>query len=84
MVSTSGTVKFAGVEKGNCPIKGTPPLEKFLETSRNRTAEVYVPTEKAEKNGHYSAFISSGQTGYEGGEQLVRETLQNIREMLGK
>ena len=47
-------------------------------------AEGYVPTEKAEKNGHYSAFISSGQTGYEGGEQLVRETLQNIREMLGK
>ncbi|MBP3588774.1 MAG: hypothetical protein J6J51_07045, partial [Clostridia bacterium] len=41
-------------------------------------AEGYLPTEKAEKGGHYSAFISSGQVGHIGGEQLVRETLQNI------
>ena len=44
-------------------------------------AEGYLPTEKAEKGGHYSAFISSGQVGHIGGEQLVRETLQNIAGM---
>lgn len=43
--------------------------------------EGYLPTEKAEKHGHYSAFIASGQVGHAGGEQLVRETLQNIREL---
>ena len=41
--------------------------------------EGYVPTAKAEKGGHYSAFISSGIVGHVGGEQLVRETLQDIR-----
>ena len=40
--------------------------------------EGYLPTEKAEKGGHYSAFISSGQVGHVGGEQLVRETLKMI------
>ena len=44
-------------------------------------AEGYLPTAKAEANGHYSAFIGSGQVGHNGGDQLVRETLQNIREM---
>ena len=41
----------------------------------------YLPTAKAEQGGHYSAFISSGQVGHAGGEQLVRETLDNIRQM---
>ena len=44
-------------------------------------SEGYLPTEKAEKGGHYSAFISSGSVGHQGGEQLVRETLKNINEM---
>lgn len=44
-------------------------------------AEGYLPTEKAEKGGHYSAFISSGKVGHAGGEQLVRETLKGIRQM---
>lgn len=44
-------------------------------------AEGYLPTEKAEKGGHYSAFIGSGLVGHEGGEQLVNETLKNINEM---
>jgi len=43
--------------------------------------EGYLPTKKAEKGGHYSAFISSGQVGHVGGEQLVRETLKHIREL---
>ena len=44
-------------------------------------SEGYLPTEKAEKGGHYSAFISSGSVGHQGGEQLVLETLKNINEM---
>lgn len=43
--------------------------------------EGYLPTEKAENGGHYSAFISSGQCGHIGGDQLVRETLKNINEL---
>ncbi len=42
----------------------------------------YLPTEKAEKGGHYSAFISSGLVGHVGGEQLVRETLDDINNNL--
>ena len=41
----------------------------------------YLPTEKAEKAGHYSAYISSGKVGHEGGDLLVRKTLENINEM---
>ena len=44
-------------------------------------AEGYLPTEKAERGGHYSAFISSGYVGYIGGEQLVRKTLTEINQM---
>ncbi len=44
-------------------------------------SEGYLPTEKAEKGGHYSAFLSSGTVGHIGGEQLVRETLQNMNQM---
>lgn len=40
--------------------------------------EGYLPTEKAERGGHYSAFISSGTVGHEGGEMLVRETVKRI------
>ncbi len=41
----------------------------------------YLPTEKAEKGGHYSAYISSGDTGHEGGNLFVRETITEINEM---
>ena len=44
-------------------------------------AEGYLPTKKAEEGGHYSAFIASGQIGHIGGEQLVRQTLQEINDM---
>ncbi len=43
--------------------------------------EGYLPTEKAERGGHYSAFIPSGQVGHVGGEQLVRQTLQDINSL---
>lgn len=44
----------------------------------------YLPTEKAERGGHYSAFVSTGTVGHAGGEQLVRETLKDIGEMFQK
>ena len=42
---------------------------------------LYLPTEKAEKAGHYSAYVSSGNTGHEGGDLLVRESIKEINEM---
>ena len=38
----------------------------------------YLPTALAEKGSHYSAYVSSGTTGHEGGDILVRETLEKI------
>ena len=54
--------------------------QSFLIQLANGT-EGYLPTEKAEKHGHYSAFIASGQVGHEGGDLLVRETLKDINSM---
>ena len=44
----------------------------------------YLPTEKAEKAGHYSAYITSGWVGHEGGDLLVREQLKEINEFFSK
>ena len=44
-------------------------------------AGYYLPTEKAEKAGHYSAYISSGFVGHEGGDLLVRESIKEINDM---
>lgn len=44
----------------------------------------YLPTKKAEEGGHYSAYVSSGSVGHEGGDLLVRTTVQQINEMLQK
>ena len=41
----------------------------------------YLPTEKAEKGGHYSAYVSSGVSGHEGGDLLVRKALTEINKM---
>ena len=41
----------------------------------------YLPTEKAEKGGHYSAYVSSGSVGHEGGDLLVRNTINEINSM---
>ncbi len=43
----------------------------------------YLPTEKAEKAGHYSAYVSSGQIGHEGGDLYVRYTLKEINQLFG-
>ena len=57
--------------------------QTFLIQLANGT-EGYLPTEKAEKGGHYSAFIASGLVGHAGGEQLVRETLKNINKLFAE
>jgi len=44
----------------------------------------YVPTERAEEGSHYSAYVSSGITGHEGGDLLVRETLDTLQNMFEK
>ena len=44
-------------------------------------AHGYLPTEKAERGGHYSAYVSSGVTGHEGGDILVRRTVAEINGM---
>lgn len=44
----------------------------------------YLPTEKAEKGSHYSAYVSSGVCGHIGGEQLVRKTVQEINDLFSK
>ena len=41
----------------------------------------YLPTEKAEKGSHYSAYVSSGFVGHEGGDLLVRKTVEEINKM---
>ncbi len=38
----------------------------------------YLPTKTAEEGSHYSAYVSSGQAGHEGGDLLVRKTLTTI------
>ncbi len=41
----------------------------------------YLPTAKAEAGGHYSAYVTSGKVGHEGGDLFVRRTLKEINEM---
>ena len=47
-------------------------------------AHGYLPTEKAERGGHYSAYVSSGVTGHEGGDILVRKTVEEINKMFDR
>lgn len=44
-------------------------------------SEGYLPTKKAEKGSHYSAYVSSGFVGHIGGEMLVRKTTEEINKM---
>lgn len=41
----------------------------------------YLPTKKAQAGSHYSAYVSSGQTGYDGGDLLVEKTLSELGEL---
>lgn len=44
----------------------------------------YLPTEKAEKGSHYSAYVSSGHVGHAGGELLVRKSISAINDLFQK
>ena len=81
---------------GNIAI-ATNPFELFLDygnkiRARSRARQTiliqlacgdsgYLPTEKAEKGSHYSAYVSSGNVGHEGGEIFVRKTTEEINKM---
>ena len=41
----------------------------------------YLPTKEAEAGSHYSAYVSSGIAGSEGGDILVRNTISEINKM---
>ena len=81
-----GTIAFATnpfelfLDYGN-QIKARSLAEQTFLVQLANGGEGYLPTKKAEEGGHYSAFIASGQIGHIGGEQLVRQTLQEINEM---
>lgn len=78
----------------------TNPFELFLDfgnriKARSKAAQTfvvqlccgagsYLPTEKAEKAGHYSAYISSGQVGHEGGDLYTRRSINEINEMFAE
>ena len=44
----------------------------------------YLPTEKAEKGSHYSAYVSSGVTGHVGGDLLVRKTISEVNKLFAE
>ena len=81
-----GSIAFASnpfelfLDYGN-QIKARSKAEQSFIIQLACAADGYLPTEKAEKAGHYSAFVASGTIGHIGGEQLVRETVQDINEM---
>ena len=84
-----GTVAFATnpfelfLDYGN-QIKARSWAEQTFLVQLASGSEGYLPTEKAEKGGHYSAFIASGLVGHVGGDQLVRETLKNINRLFAE
>ena len=41
----------------------------------------YLPTEKAEQGGHYSAYVASGTVGHVGGDMMTRVLIQAINKM---
>ena len=90
------TIEYHAVRFGNVAFV-TNPFELFLDygnriKARSHAEQTfivqlscgkggYLPTEKAEKAGHYSAYITSGKVGHEGGDLYVREALREINEM---
>ena len=66
---------FANIIRAHSPARQT-----FLIQLAN-DALGYLPTEKAEKGGHYSAYVSSGLVGHEGGYVLAYNTLDEIKKM---
>jgi len=89
-------IEYHVVRLGNIAI-ATNPFELFLDYGNRIKARsfaeqtfivqlccgsgAYLPTEKAEKAGHYSAYISSGNVGHEGGDLLTRTTITEINKL---
>ena len=89
-------IEYHVVRLGNIAI-ATNPFELFLDYGNRIKARSlaeqtfivqlccgagsYLPTEKAEKAGHYSAYISSGNVGHEGGDLLTRTTITEINKL---
>lgn len=89
-------VEYHIIRLGNIAI-ATNPFEMFLDYGNRIKARSfaeqtfvvqlccgaaqYLPTEKAEKAGHYSAYVASGYVGHEGGDLLIRETIEEINKM---
>jgi hypothetical protein len=87
-------VEFHVIRLGNIAIT-TNPFEMFLDYGNRMKARSpaeqtfvaqlscgalgYLPTKKAEEAGHYSAYVSSGCVGHEGGDIFVRRTLAEIQ-----
>ncbi|MBE6541582.1 MAG: hypothetical protein E7672_03965 [Ruminococcaceae bacterium] len=82
-----GNVAFASnpfelfLDYGN-QIKARSHAEQTFLIQLANGSEGYLPTAKAERGGHYSAFVGSGKVGHVGGDQLVRETLEEINDRL--
>ena len=68
---------------GNQMKAGSPAQQTFVVELANGF-DGYLPTEKAEKGGHYSGFHASGCVGHAGGEELVRQTLLDIRRLFSE
>ncbi len=62
-------------------MKAVSPAEQTFVVQLCNGAEGYLPTELAERGGHYSAFVASGQVGHEGGDLLVRHTVHKLKEL---
>ena len=89
-------VELHFVRLGNIAI-ATNPFELFLDYGNRIKARsyaeqtfivqlacgsyVYLPTAKAERGSHYSAYITSGNVGHEGGDILVRKSISEINDM---
>lgn len=84
-----GTVAFATnpfepfLDYGN-QIKDRSLAEQTFLIQLCNGSEGYIPTEKAEKGGHYSAFLSSGWIGHAGGALYVRQVLKQINQMFSE
>lgn len=70
------------LDYGNRIRAQSPAAQTFLLQLTNGSLG-YLPTARAEAGGHYSAYVSSGITGHDGGELLVCETLAALDQLFG-
>lgn len=68
------------LDYGNRMRAQSPAAQTFL-VQLTCESKGYLPTEKAERGSHYSAYVSSGTVGHDGGELLVEKTLNELNKM---